>query len=515
MWLRDRRIPKRRTNMVHRSRSEGSVAGPSDRRPLHRIEEAATLEARAREHLEGIFRFVRGEAQGLELHEVERGVFRQLLALGRLVIEAFLAKKGTGKQEEPVTLPDGRELRYHGTKKRQYFSIFGMIEVVRAYYWRNGAPGVLPLDEELNLPERRYSYLLQEWGELLGVQGAFDKVTELLETLLRVKFWKQGVELVAKEVSSDVQPFYEDKGAPDGRTEAEVLVAAVDGKGVPIRRETPQARKLHLSKGDKANRKKESVVTTVYTIRRDVRRPGDVVRQIRNDGTVVAEKKRKRPSPKNKRVRATLRGKEAAFAEVRRQFEERDPSGKKERLVLTDGAEALHRKAKEMLAGVFGFVLILDIMHVLGYLWTASYAFHKEGSAEAARWVMHRLELLLEGKAGYVIGGLRQSITKHELTGRKRAMVHKAIGYMAKNREYMAYDVYLAKGYPIGTGVVEGACRSLVKDRMEGPGMRWSMDGAQAILELRAVQMNGDWEKFWEYRVARERERLYPLKKAG
>ena len=501
--------------MILRRQSGSSVAAVSDRRQLHRMEEVATLEARARELLDGILGFARGEAQELELHEVERQVFRQLLALGRVVLEGFLANKGTGEKGERITLPDGRGLPHHGTRDRKYLSIFGKLEIERAYYWRKGAPGVLPLDEDLNLPERQYSYLLQEWGELLGVEGAFEKVTDHLETLLRVKFWKQGVELVAKDVSSDVQPFYEEKGKPDGRTEAEVLVAAVDGKGVPIRRETPRARKLQLKKGEKANKKKESMVTAVYTIGRDVRTSEEVVREIRDDATVVETEKRKRPVPKNKRVRATMAGKDAAFEEVRRQFEERDPKGKKERVVLTDGDAALRIRAKRILSGPSPIVLILDIMHVLSYLWTASYAFHKEGSAEAARWVMHRLQLLLEGKVGYVIGGLKQSITKHDLSGHKRAKVEKAIEYMAKRREYMAYDDYLAKGYPIGSGVVEGACRSLVRDRMEGPGMRWGVPGAQAILDLRAVRMNGDWQDFWEYRVCKERERLYGLRKAS
>jgi len=287
------------------------------------MEAVATWEAEAREYLEGVLGFIRGEAQELELHEVERQVFVRLLSLGRVVLEAFLAEKGTGRQGERVTLPDGKELPCHGTKELKYLSIFGKLEIERAYYWEEGEEGYCPLDGELNLPERRYSYLLQEWGELLGVEGAYEKVTEILETLLRVKFWKQGVQLVAQEASSDVQPFYEERGAPDGRTEAEVLVAAVDGKGVPIRRETPRGRKLHLSKGDKANKKKESVVSAVYTIRRDIRTPEEVVREIRDDATVGETEARKRPSPRNKRVRATMAGKDAAFEEVRRQFEER------------------------------------------------------------------------------------------------------------------------------------------------------------------------------------------------
>jgi len=80
---------------------------------------------------------------------------------------------------------------------------------------------------------------------------------------------------------------------------------------------------------------------------------------------------------------------------------------------------------------------------------------------------------------------------------------------MDRNQGYMAYDVYLRKGYPIGSGAAEGACKHLVKDRMEGTGMRWSREGAQAILELRAVDLNGDWEVFWDYHTAKEKERLY------
>ena len=148
-------------------------------------------------------------------------------------------------------------------------------------------------------------------------------------------------------------------------------------------------------------------------------------------------------------------------------------------------------------------------MHVLDYLWEASHAFHADGSADATRWVMHKLRLLLEDKVGYVIGGLRQSLVKHGLRGSKRKAVVKAIGYMDRNRKFMRYGTYIALGYPIGTGVAEGACGSLVKDRMELTGMRWSLAGAQAVLELRAVKQNGDWEEFWQYRTAQERERIY------
>ena len=215
-----------------------------------------------------------------------------------------------------------------------------------------------------------------------------------------------------------------------------------------------------------------------------------------------------RPKPQHKRVRATLEGKKAAFAEILRQLEERDPLHEKELAVLTDGDLALQRLALK-LGKAPRLTLILDLLHVMTYLWSAAYSFHDEGSAEAGRWVMAKLRLLLEGKVGYLIGSLKQSVTKRKLRGNKREAVEKAIHYMESNKAYMRYDQYLAKGYPIGSGVIEGACRHLVKDRMELAGMRWSKEGAEAVLQVRAIEANGDWEDFWQFHVNQEHARLY------
>jgi len=110
---------------------------------------------------------------------------------------------------------------------------------------------------------------------------------------------------------------------------------------------------------------------------------------------------------------------------------------------------------------------------------------------------------------GYVIGGLRRLRDQHDLRGEKRRTVEAAIRYYENNRDHMRYDEYLAAGYPIGSGVAEGACRHLVKDRMERTGMRWTVDGAQAMLHLRATYLNGDWQQFIDYRIETEQEALY------
>ena len=109
-----------------------------------------------------------------------------------------------------------------------------------------------------------------------------------------------------------------------------------------------------------------------------------------------------------------------------------------------------------------------------------------------------------------MIGGLKQMATKQDLKGSKSKQLSAVIGYLERNRRFMRYDKYLAAGFPIGSGVAEGACRHLVKDRMELTGMRWRIPGAQAMLNLRAVYLNGDWDAFQHHRIRAERRRLYP-----
>ena len=123
-----------------------------------------------------------------------------------------------------------------------------------------------------------------------------------------------------------------------------------------------------------------------------------------------------------------------------------------------------------------------------------------------------RLRRILCGEVGYVIGGLKQMATKHKLRGPHKRQLSAAIGYLHRNRRFMRYDEYLAAGYPIGSGVAEGACRHLIKDRMERTGMRWRTEGAQAMLELRAIHLNGDWDMFQQYRIEIERQSLYPYR---
>jgi hypothetical protein len=124
-------------------------------------------------------------------------------------------------------------------------------------------------------------------------------------------------------------------------------------------------------------------------------------------------------------------------------------------------------------------------------------------------FVEQRLRDLLQGRVGYVMSGLRRRLKAGELTAQRRKVVRSALEYFGNNRGQMRYDEYLAAGYPIGSGVAEGACRHLVKDRMEQTGMRWTVEGAQAMLHVRALYLNDQWDEFQEHRVEREQARLY------
>ena len=138
-----------------------------------------------------------------------------------------------------------------------------------------------------------------------------------------------------------------------------------------------------------------------------------------------------------------------------------------------------------------------------------------EGSEAAEEFVRDRLLRVLQGKVGKVVGGLRQMATKQKLPASKRKTLRSVCDFLERNRHRMKYGEYLSAGYPIATGVIEGACRHVIKDRMERAGMRWKVPGAQAMLHLRTIHANGDWDEFQEFRVERETKRLYPNDKVA
>jgi hypothetical protein len=463
--------------------------------------EASLSEARGK--FKALIEYLLGEGQRHDAYRVEVKVFRDILAMALYLVAAWFMKKLGGNVGKAVVTEAGEELPREALKSRRYVTIFGELELWRWFYHREGSPGLFPLDRETNLPESTYSYFVQD---LLGerVTGkTYDEALADFEKLFGFRPPKHTLEAMAPAAAANADAYYASLGVPPPEPEAEVLAMAIDGKGVPMVKEQPAERKVRLGRGEKLSRKKEAVVSAVYTIAAQPRTADDILREVCDKETPP-----KRPKPQNKRVRATLDGKENAIAWARADAERRDPDHRKPRVCLMDGSVGLWTLALVILAGA---TFILDFFHASEYLWKVAYVFHPENSPEAKAFVRHHLRMLLEGKVGYVIGGLRQMLTKHAktLNAVQRKTLQTTINYYDRNRPYMRYDEYLAAGYPIGSGAVEGACRHLVKDRMEGSGMRWTVPGAEAVLKLRAVQLNGDWDPFWQFHMQQEARRRF------
>jgi hypothetical protein len=464
--------------------------------------------------------------QQLPIHLVEETLFRQLLVMGHSLLAAFLASSGEGDVGPTLTLPGERSSdpprvlpKLDELHSRPYLSIFGEISITRACYGQ-GRVEAAPLDGQLHLPQRQYSYLFQQWLAAFVIDDAHAEAIKKLETILGLGVSVKASEDLNREQASDVEPFQNHLATPDPAQEGPILVVTADCKGVPLVKSAlgpdlagesapaaslPTAANPRRGKGQKANKKRMAAVGAVYTIKPFVRTADEVI-----DEVMRKKAAQRRPQPTHKRVRADLLvGKVALFLWLADEVIRRNPQSSKPLVFLSDGERALHDRQGEFLPE--NTVCILDLFHVMERLWKAAWCFFDEATQkrEAQQWVEKHLRMLLEGKVRYVISGLSQMKTKRGLKGTRRKTIEEVTGYFQRNSERMKYDEYLAKGYPIGSGVVEGACRHLVKDRLERTGMRWRPEGAQAMLDLRATYLNEEWVPFWAYHIEQEDERLY------
>jgi hypothetical protein len=401
-------------------------------------------------------------------------------------------------------------------------SIYGPLEIERWVYGTREGQKIehVPLDARLGLPAGEISYVLEDWLERMCVKDAYrDSVESLVELLgTRAKVSMETAEKHAHEMAEHAASFRASQPIPPPQEEGELLVATADAKGVPMIRPSDAEASPRVShrrgKGEKANKKQMAYVGATYSIDRFRRTADDIV-----DELLRKERAKDRPRPQHKRVRAEmtrpgdellsgvlLHGPSHLFVGMAVECLDRDPKRQKELICLLDGERQLWDLQQEWLPRAVG---ILDILHVNERLWTAAHCFHPEKSAAADQFVERYLRMLLEGKVDSVIRSFQQLLVSRKLKGEKRKRLMATITYYQNNRQHMRYDEYLAAGYPIGSGVAEGACRHLVKDRMEGAGMRWSLAGAQAMLSIRAFYLNGDWKAFLEHRIEQEQIALY------
>ena len=437
--------------------------------------------------------------------EVERTLFRRLLALGLQLLRLFFVTRAAVRPTPPSVPTTDTPIPYHSRRPIDYFSVFGKLSFARHYFHARDLGGVCPLDADLSLPARCYSDLLRDWSVYDCTDGAYRETSTTVRRILGLDLSIQSLERVVADDACDVAAFYARLPAPMSPTPVgTILVAQADGKGVPMVQPPVATTPVRLGKGQKRTKKKEAIVTALYTIAPYVRTPQDVLAALLHDPR--APDPPQRPRPVQKELRATLDGKAAAIRQLAQRAGIRDGQHIQDRVALTDGAEPLQVQMQTQLPT---YTLVLDIIHATEYLWDTATALLGEHNPGRTPWVRGHLAAILQGQTATVITALERETQQPNRTATQIAALHTTIGYYQRNLTYMHYAKYLARGWPIGTGVVEGACGHLVKDRMEQAGMRWTKAGAQAMLDLRAVRLTNDWDAYWAFHREQEHTRLY------
>ncbi len=464
------------------------------------------MQEEIRAEFETMLQFVTSkEAQIATADQIERSLFQLLLNLGAKLLLLFFQMHSQTCSRNTITVKD-QEIPYNSEQKRVYSSIFGKIPVWRPYFYASGVGGHTPLDAELSLGTDRYSDLLRETLNYLGVYVPYNKASDIFKRILKSSVSTRVQQKLVADDAEDVLAYYEQKPAPLAADEAEILVIQADGKGVPIILEKPSPKPVRLGKGQKRGRKKEAIVTTVYTIATNPRTPKDVSNSFFQQHKDDKKSKISPPKPKNKHVWATLDGKETALVRLGQQVNPRRGSHIQHKVALADGCATLQERIKEQFPD---FTLILDFVHANEYLWKVANSLLGESNERRIKWVKKQTELMLSGKTKQVIDDFRVRAKKKTRTKKQVEKLDKTANYFERNLEYMAYDTYLANGWPIASGVIEGACRHFVKDRFELSGMRWQQSGAENLLRLRAVAENEDWDDYHLFRRQQRHQRLY------
>jgi hypothetical protein len=468
--------------------------------------------------LQALLPFVRERAGKLEAHEAEQGLFKRRLPIGLAAMQLSFAQRGTGDVGPAVTQADGVILPREQTRRgRDYVSLFGKCAVPRTCSRTPGAPGIFPLDAQVNLPARCSSYVLQAWMTRCAVEPPFQERRGVFAPLLDLEVAESVLRAVAQEAPQDDEACYAQRPVPPEERAGEVLVVSVDGKGVPMITEEAVKLKAKWGPGAKRQQTKAALVGVSDTGEATPRSPEALAELLVEPDAARARRQRaetRDEAPRAQQVRrvaSLVRTKQAVMACIKADAERRDPQHRTPLVVLLDGALGLGRQAPQLFKPGKRVTCVLDILHVVGDLWRAANALFGEASQAGQRWGQQKLTEILRGRVGDVIGGLRQLLTTPRLRKSVRATLATVITCFHNHRRWMHDDADLAAGLPVGTGVVESACGSVVKHRMEGEGKRWRLAGAEAILTLRALKKSHDnaLRDDWKCRARQRRSRLY------
>jgi len=437
-----------------------------------------------------------------DAHKMEASIYKQLMKLGFMLMQLFFSIHNKGNYGKNIETARGIAKRGRISVK-SYYSIFGKMKVAR-YLYHIKDVSFAPLDIVLNLPVRCYSYVLSEFANLLNINGAYENASELLQRFFGVKLSVSALETISSESSDSYEDYYDLKNRlPKLKSEADYVVVSFDGKGVPMIKAEAAKIVARPGKGKKKQKKKEALVGVKYDVNANVRTAEEVTTNL-----VYPDKKEKKNKPGKPAKAQDIRYIASVEKTKKKVMEEIYEDVKNENfnnkplVCVMDGALCLWALFKKVFKDINNKIFILDIIHVLEYIWIIAHIKHKEGSVESKEYVYKSLLLILQGKVASYIMELQKEMLSKKWGKAKRDKFIKVITYLKNHKEYMKYNQYLSKGYPIGSGIVESACSHVVKDRMEISGARWGINGADSILKLRSVTKSKDWDEYWEFVTA-------------
>jgi hypothetical protein len=442
----------------------------------------------------------------------EKGLWTQMLMLGRLLVMLFLASRQKRHQAGLSPKMIVGEQTYHKDQAhpRNLNTLFGVVRYFRTYLRASGKRGHYPLDAELGLTQDRMSLGLLSMGARLSTKMSFAQARGLLCWFLGQAPSTEVLEQTVLGLGRRTGEWFEQAPAPDG--DGEILIIQVDSKGAPT------ATEQELSRRRRPHKKRPKAASPRHRGRQDRRRRGKKPRRNKGDhaknarlATVVVMytlRKEKHEGrwvlcgPINRWTYASFAPKRHAFVVARREADKRGFGKGSGRLsqVLTDGDEDLAKYTQEYFPEA---IHTIDVMHVIEYLYQAAACFYAEGSAELTHWVEEHKDLLYGGKEAFVVAELRRQLQAIPQSGPgnkgRRERLSQAINYMAKRLSQMNYQSLRKQDLEIGTGMVEGTVKNLIGARFDLGGSRWIRERAEALLQLRCIDHNGQWDAFLQW----------------